>query len=125
MNKSFPSREDICRAREKCDTLGELYFFNEYDFYDRRCVREFHCREKNWLGINQKTGAKFKSHRQKKSASQCCSATARIAAPGGCSFSGDLLHSWGMTFNSGAIVLVYWVTPSTGRFILLCFYIRI
>lgn len=30
-NKFFLSREDICRAREKCDTLGELFFFNQYD----------------------------------------------------------------------------------------------
>lgn len=65
LNKSFPSREDICRAREKCDTLGELFFFNPYDFITES-IWEFHCREKNQLGINQKTDAKFKSHRQKK-----------------------------------------------------------
>lgn len=102
LNKSFPSREDICRAREKCDTLGELFFFNPYDFITEN-IWEFHCREKNQLGINQKIDAKFKSHRQKKN--QLLNAVLPWHILCGCFFCVNLLYSWGMTFSLGAMVL--------------------
>lgn len=124
-NTSFLSREDICRAREKCDTLGELFFFHQYDFMTEN-IWEYQCREKNLLAVSQKIDKKFKPHRQRQwfLISYWCSLLACTLVPGCCSFCVNLLHTWGTAFDLSATVFTV-IHGNTWKFILFSFYIRI